>query len=297
MNMSAFLFGDRCRFTPSRMASLLLLLAVASTALITAVARPMQHVGYVDDTSRDALASIPDPALLPRLLACDIARDDHARQAIQEHLIGPLDELQVPLPEQCPFHPARDLVGPFVSARRQYTAMGYVCCYCGKTMQTREHMDRHYIRRHASELSNYTSSLCAAHYCDILQCDDYDTEAVLSPDVPCFPSRMTALQTKCRQELALCRPESTNATLLAAFAAVSEAMCSRLTCDSVKERAGNTILRRLLWYSIYFALVVIACGLSYEFAKLVYRWATKPRARKPMFAQPATLTRVCLIAQ
>ena len=253
----------------------------------------MQHVGHVDDTSRNALASIPDPALLPRLLACDIARDDHARQAIQEHLIGPLDELQVPLPEHCPFHPARDLVGPFVSARRQYTAMGYVCCYCGKTMLTREHMDRHYIRRHASELSNYTNSICAAHYCDILQCEDYDTEAVLSPDVPCFPSRMAALQAKCRQELESCRPESTNTTLLAAFAAVADAMCSRLTCDSVKERAGNTLLRRLLWYSAYFAVFVIACGLAYELAKLAYRWASRPRARQPMFAQPATLARVC----
>ena len=282
-------------------------MAVAFLPLLLLAARAAPHA-YIDRTSIEVMGRLNlSAAAWRRLEACDLHVAALSRAAVDTLYFQPVSaaakalQLPVSYSEGCPLLEGHDLFRELHGRRDAFSGMGLRCCFCGKTLSKREHMDAHLIRRHLANLSRIDrveapDTTCMADHCGMLLCQLQDwtfRDAFLT--LPCFPAKMAQLRAQCLHMLqGPCRAGVNSSaavdmgTVAAFDAAANEtvhAVCDRLTCEhmaAVRDTPwpGWAYLRMLVAGAVLAGAALHAAPVAMRvLQRLRERWHTKPSSR------------------
>lgn len=74
------------------------------------------------------------------------------------------------MPQECPFHPLREIFAPQQAAKTQNRRNQWTCNLCGKSFFEEKFLDMHFDARHSSTINTAEDAICLANFCDIMRC-------------------------------------------------------------------------------------------------------------------------------
>ncbi|XP_003748515.1 uncharacterized protein LOC100905503 [Galendromus occidentalis] len=187
---------------------------------------------------------------------CDRHSSAIVRHVVYTRLQPVLDRYRVSMPEDCPFHPARDVL---VWPQRDANSITDVwrCPVCGKSFFGEENLTQHFhahtgtrggtqhVKRHITE----GDRVCLGTFCDIMRCDVIErqlSEALTprtssrktespKPKADCNRQSMAVLENRCKAVMQQCTIGLLNVLSVKEYKDVEEALhqniCSYLTCE------------------------------------------------------------------
>ncbi|RNA31147.1 hypothetical protein BpHYR1_005291 [Brachionus plicatilis] len=152
---------------------------------------------------------------------CSRAQSKFVREYFARSLLPVYQKHSQPIPEACPFSPARDMYHFHENNKTKLDIFRWKCELCGKIFAKESDLDKHFDSRHANTLQtvpkynfffakiNYLNkgknSVCLANYCRIFRCGVLINQKV--EKTQCYQSTMNILKNKCNEHIDHCVPK------------------------------------------------------------------------------------------
>jgi len=215
---------------------------------------------------------------------CDRYQARLARNILQDKILSVASARGYEIPPECPFHPQWDhLKQDEEKGKERVRGTQWKCSYCNKVFAKEHWLDRHFGKRHPSNVSS--GSICLADYCHLLDCKEREREEDDSlldevsqlPSKPCQPQEKARERHLCQALMPKCFPPGKSSLAHTLHDEFTAKICDALTCDVKKKDIRGGFRSRL-----YYVLVALVLMLLVMYYIAVFLWRSETAVGKDL---------------